>query len=212
MWKRCSEKWCRNDGTFNENRSQKTSQIQQNMPKRHPKINAKIWYQKVDTRYYHGGEVRGGRGWVGALNINNTKPTINILTSTVVLWKRMIKGLHEEKYKGKHKTNRNRANLRPENEFWKPLDPNGTIIIMFWWKAGSLPGHNGRGSLVQKFDFSNEDNSPKAPFWKSQRSKMPPKSNFPVQIGAGTLSKQSLGAISKEHETSMTLWLEAECF
>ena len=116
--------------------------------------------------------------------------------------------------KVQRKTENKQESSQPPSRKWvlKPLDPNGTIIIMFWWKAGSLPGHNGRVSLVQKIDFWNEDNSPKAPFWKSQRSKMPPKSNFPVQIGAGTLSKQSLGAISKEHETSMTLWLEAECF
>jgi hypothetical protein len=63
-----------------------------------------------------------------------------------------------------------------------------------------------------KSNFLSEKVVKKAPFWKSRKSEMAPKSNFSVKIGTGTLFKRSPGAVLKKHEKTTKFQLKMRGF
>ena len=46
MWKRCSKKWCQNNGKRCQHGAQRGANIEKNMQQIHVKSNAEIWHQK----------------------------------------------------------------------------------------------------------------------------------------------------------------------
>ena len=91
--------------------------------------------------------------------------------------------------------------------FWKPVSPNGTVITMVSWKAGSRQGRPAQESITAKFRICGRTWCPKGAFLKIPKTeKGTPKQTFYKRSALGpSKNGPHPGAVWKKHETSMKI-------
>ena len=76
------------------------------------------------------------------------------------------------------KQNENEPISIEQMTFWRPVGPNGTVINMVSWKAGSLPGRVLEESSAPKTSFPDENDVQQNHFGNPENRKGHPQTTF----------------------------------